>query len=104
MTINIQYHSRSVTNFDSKIRFDYVVKHNGEEKYFVDLLNNDLMKIYDIKNYRKEDFERDGKKMLVLTSNANFHMYYHKQMLSDIQHIEYITADLKEVVAYSKKV
>ena len=86
---------------ESKVVYDYLVSHNGEEKYFIDLLDNDLMKIHDLKYYRKEDYERDGRKVLVLTSNADFHLNFHKQILDHVHHIDYLSIDPKQVVTYA---
>src|SRR5699024_6930418 len=55
----------SNTNFfESNVGFEYVVRYKGEIMYLVDLLDNDLMKMQEIRRYRKEDYERDGKRVL----------------------------------------
>jgi len=65
--------------------FDYVVQHNGQEKYLVNLLDTDLMKVYSLRKYRKETSVQDQGRLLVLTHMQEFH----RQLLKDIHHIEY---------------
>ncbi|RKJ46318.1 hypothetical protein D7X33_34320, partial [Butyricicoccus sp. 1XD8-22] len=87
--------------FETNVGFDYVVRHNGEEMYFVDLLDNDLMKIQEIRRYRKEEYKRDGKRVLALTSSITAHKEFHERMLEDITHIDYLILDPREVVAFA---
>lgn len=87
--------------FESSVKFDYIVRHKGIEKYFVDLLDNDLMKIEEVLRYRKEDYKREGKKVLALTSTAKGHIDLHKKMLGGMRHIEYYTIDPKKVIAFA---
>lgn len=87
--------------FETSVTMDYIVKHNGEEKYFFDLLDNDLMKIDEIKRYRKERYKRDGRKALVLTSPITAHQIFHKKMLGNMQHVEYLVVDPNEVIRFS---
>lgn len=70
---------------------DTVVEHEGEEKYFVNLLDNDLKKIYEIRQYRKEFFEKDGKKVLVYVMDQLRDI--HEELLRDIHHVEYLEGD-----------
>src|SRR5690625_3274465 len=87
--------------FETNIDFDYLVKHNGEEKYFMDMLDNDLMKLRTIGEYRKERYKRDGRKVLVLTSNADFHYNFHKEALKLIKHVEFMPISAKQVVTFA---
>jgi len=41
--------------------------HEGKEKYLVNLLDTDLVKIYNIRQYRKEMYELDGRKVLIIS-------------------------------------
>ncbi|MEN1969679.1 hypothetical protein WMZ97_16575 [Lentibacillus sp. N15] len=102
--LNLLNDTSSKNAFESNTQFDYVVKHNEEEKYFLDLLDNDLMKLEEIKRYRKEDYKRDGKKILALTSTIKSHVDFHKKMLSDIQHIEYLVVNPQEVLAFAQHI
>jgi|SRR5690625_324065 len=91
-------------DFETNIEFDYLVEYNGEEYYFMDLLDNDLMKIRIIEEYRKERYDRDGRKVLALTSKTNFHLEFHKEKLNYIKHIEYLTVDSGKVVAFADEI
>src|SRR5699024_4883397 len=86
---------------ESKVVYDYLVSHNGEEKYFIDLLDNDLMKIHDLKYYRKEDYERDGRKVLVLTSSADVHLNFHKKILHAVHHTDYLRIHPRQVPTHA---
>lgn len=67
---------------------DTVVLHDGEEKYFVNLLDNDLKKIYEIRQYRKEYYETDGRKVLVYVMDQLREI--HEELLKDVHHVEYL--------------
>lgn len=67
-----------------------IVKHNGEEKYFVNLMDTDLRKIYDVKQYRREIYQRTGRKVLVLTHIRS----KHEELLNMIHHVEYLDIDI----------
>lgn len=97
-------HHSNKNVFETNINFDYLVEYQGKQMYFVDLLDNDLMKIEEIRNYRKEQYEHDGRKVLALTSKENFHMDFHKKMLGDISHIDYLTVDARKVVSFASNI
>lgn len=64
-----------------------VVEHEGEEKYFVSLIDNDLVKINNIRNYNTDRYERDGRKVLIATVPQ---LKKHQQaMLKTIHHAEF---------------
>lgn len=75
-----------------------VVRHNGEEKYLVNLLDTDLVKVYNIKQYRKEMYELDGRKVLLVTTPNTRDM--HEQLLEEIHHIDYLEIDSGDLVDY----
>lgn len=86
-------------NTENKL-FDYVVEHEGEEKYLVDLLDTDLMKIHKLSQYRKEHYEHDGRKVLLLS-----HMVEkHKEMLGKILHVEYLSVSPQVLNDYLRSV
>lgn len=76
-----------------------VVKHEGEEKFLINLLDNDLKKIYQIKNYRKEHYETDGRRVLVVTHMKETH----KELLQYIHHIDYLEIDYSEIQEYTTR-
>lgn len=87
--------------FETNIQFDYLVEYDGEEMYMMDLLGNDLMKIEELRYYRKEEYNRDGRKVLVLTSTTEFHKDLHKQLLGDLNHINYLFVDLNQKISFA---
>lgn len=74
----------------------HIVEHNGEEKFFVNLIDTDLKKISDINLYHVEDYEKDGRKVLVLTHIRDIHERY----LNDIHHLEYLEVNPNQVINY----
>lgn len=74
---------------------DTVVWHEGEEKYFVNLLDTDLKKIFNLLRYRKEKYAEDGRKLLVLSQIA-----FHKELLEEIRHIDYLETGPNQVMSY----
>lgn len=75
--------------------FDRLVEHNGEEKYLVSLLDTDLMKVYSLKRYRKETFDQDQRRILILTHMKEFH----KELLKDVHHLDYEEVHPNEIQA-----
>ncbi|MEK5069598.1 replication-relaxation family protein [Sporosarcina sp. FSL K6-1508] len=75
-----------------------VVRHNGEEKYLVNLLDTDLVKVYNIKQYRKEMYELDGRKVLIVTTSNTRKM--HEQLLEEIYHVDYLEIDTGDLIDY----
>lgn len=76
-------------NVSYETGLERIVKHNGEEKYLVNLLDNDLKKIYQIKSYRKENYEMDGRRVLVLTNMYSLH----KELLKHVHHVDFLKID-----------
>lgn len=72
-----------------------IVKHQGEEKYLVNLLDSDLIKLFDMHAYRKEQYLLDGRKILAITTNALFRS--HQEILETIQHVELYPIDYREL-------
>lgn len=89
------------THFKSSKKQDglnVVVQQNGgEEKYYVNLLDTDLMKVYNMLQYRKEEYEREGRKLLVITNPQLYPI--HKHILRNIQHIDFLVINTNELIA-----
>ena len=88
------------TSFKSKKAingFDQVVYHHGEEKYLINLLDSDLVKVYNIKNYRKDEYKMDGRKVLVVTE-PNLKVI-HQKLLENIHHVEFFEVTHEEIKA-----
>ena len=75
-----------------------IVRHEGEEKYLVNLLDTDLVKIYNIRQYRKEMYELDGRKVLVITTPMTRHT--HEQLLGEIHHVDFLEIDSGDLIDY----
>lgn len=88
--------------FGVNVDFEYLVKYKGEEFYFMDLLDNDLMKMRTIREYNTDLYKRVGKKVLVLTSYANFHRTLHMKELQAIRHVEFLPLNLNKVVEFAE--
>ncbi len=68
--------------------FHHIVQHNGEEKYFINLLDTDIVKINHVLAYRKDRYMRNGRKVLVLT-HAGLRPT-HERLLKHIHHVEFL--------------
>src|SRR5699024_194082 len=73
-----------------------VVIHENEEKYFVNMLNNNLAMLSTIRSYRKERYELDGRKVLVATNMGEVI----PDLLKDIHHVEYLHIAHAEMTDY----
>jgi len=92
----------NLTQIKSYNGLSTVVRHEGEEKYFVNLLDSDLIKMHDIHSYRKEQYELDGRKMLAITTNALINKQ--QEMLQAIKHIDWYPLDHHEMIDYLSQV
>src|SRR5699024_5194432 len=81
---------------EEPIGLETVVIHEDEEKYFINMLDNDLEKLQTIRNYRKERYELDGRKLLIVTNMGN----RYPNLLEDIHHIDYLHITHEEIVDY----
>lgn len=72
-----------------------IVEYMDEEMYFINLMDSDLKKIFEIRQYRQEKYEKDGRKVLVLSQIPN-----HKEWLSEVHHVEYLTVDHRALASY----
>ncbi|KIL74700.1 hypothetical protein SD78_1769 [Bacillus badius] len=85
-----------------------IVEHNGEEKYFLNLLDTDLSKIFSASQYRKERYEAEGRKLLVLKlkdknieqAKNEEEIEVKKDPFSHIQHVEYIDVTFDQLADY----
>ncbi|KRG13890.1 hypothetical protein ACA30_13200 [Virgibacillus soli] len=75
-----------------------VVWHEGKEKYFVNLLDTDLKKVFNMRQYRKEKYMQDGRHLLVLTQNG-----FHRELLEEIRHVDYLEVHPREVDEYLER-
>lgn len=76
---------------------DCLVTHQGEEKYFVNLVDNDLRKVFELQQYKKEEFEKDGRKVLVYVIHSMKQI--HEEALRNYHHVEYLEVG-KELIDY----
>jgi len=73
-----------------------IVIHEDEEKHFVNMLCNDLTMLQKIRNYRKESYELDGRRVLVVTNMEN----KYPKMLENIHHIDFVDIKREELADY----
>lgn len=95
---DLSFKTSSVSGMKQHDGLKRVVRHNGEEKYLVNLLDTDLVKVYNIKQYRKEMYELDGRKVLVVTTSNTRAL--HEQLLASIHHVDYLEIDTGDLVDY----
>lgn len=88
--------------FETNIDFDYLVRFKDEEMYLVDMLDNDLMKMLAVREYRLERYKQDGRKVLILTSEADFHKQFHESQLGDFYHFKYVSLNLNGITSLAE--
>lgn len=71
--------------------FNQIVQYKGEEKYLMNLLDTDMIKVKHIVKYRKNQYERNGRKVLVVT-HPNIRAI-HETLLKDIHHVEFLEVE-----------
>lgn len=81
---------------EAPMGLETVVIHEDEEKYLVNMLDNDLEKLRTIRNYRKERYEFDGRKVLIVTNMDKVI----PELLEDIHHIDYLHIAYAEMADY----
>jgi len=101
--VDMDNHELVEKNNFTKRRFDYVVRNdyfkaNNEHNdfYLVDMLDNDLTKLRNIANYSDEEYQRDGRKVIVLTTNQPFHKPIHELYIMG-HHFIFHTIKAKDV-------
>ncbi|ALX47715.1 replication-relaxation family protein [Lentibacillus amyloliquefaciens] len=65
-----------------------IVQYQDEEMYFINLLDTDLVKIKHIMQYRKDRYERNGRKVLVLTHPGL--RPKHEELLQHVHHVDFL--------------
>lgn len=94
--------SLEVLKKEAKFRFAIegvtVVIHEGEEKYLINLLDNDLRKIHAIQGYHYDHYNRDGRPVLLLT-NENLSPV-HRNLLRHVHHVDYLSVNAEDFLNY----
>ncbi|MFS0815415.1 winged helix-turn-helix domain-containing protein [Lysinibacillus sp. 1P01SD] len=83
---------------NNRTSFESIINYEGEDFYFVNLLDNDLAKIRHLKQYHKDKFEVDKRKVMILT-NDHFNKM-HKEMLKDYHHMYYLNESVESLMEY----
>lgn len=78
-----------------------IVKHEGEEKYLVNLMDSDFLKINDILSYKADYYQADGRKLLVISPKPLKNI--HQNLLENVHHIDYLTVSFGEIAEYINK-
>lgn len=81
---------------------DTIVEHDGEEKYLVSLLDNNLKTIIDVSRYRKEFYQDDRRKVLLVVptvieeiAQEAFELYHHIEIIS-VRFTQYIANQIRK--------
>lgn len=85
----------SVTPIQNRTPFKWLIRHNGDEKYLVNLLDTDLMKIHDLKRYLTHQYQEDGHRVLIMTHMRD----KHEELLDGAFGIDFQEIDPKEIEA-----
>lgn len=80
-----------------------IVEHRGEEKYFMNLVDMDLKKVFHIQQYHRDDFEQDGRKVLVCALN-NMQVDFYRKLFKNYHHVEILIMDGDEMIDYLSSV
>lgn len=76
-----------------------VVDHKGEEKYLINLLDNDLRKVGAMQGYHYDHFTRDGRRILLLTNDKLYSTHQH--LLRHVHHVDYLKLDVEDFLNYN---
>lgn len=79
-----------------QVDFKTVIEYKNEEYYLVNMIDHNLTNIHFIKNYSKERYLEDGRKILLLHTG----LFDYEKLLSDIHHIEYLSIDGNDLLNY----
>src|SRR5699024_2367300 len=78
--------------------FKTVIEYENNEYYLVSMLDYDLTNLHRIRNYTKERFGTDGRKVLLL-SDSRKNVNYEK-ILGKMDHVEYLYIDVNDFMKY----
>lgn len=85
----------SPTTFMNRINhpegLNQLAHYKNKEVYLVNLLDTDMIKVKHIVKYRKNQYERNGRKVLVIT-HPNIRTI-HEALLKDIHHVEFLEVE-----------
>lgn len=79
-----------------QVGFKTVTEYKNEEYYLVNMVDHNLTNIHFIKNYSKERYLEDGRKIMLLHTG----LFDYEKLLSDIQHILFIKIDGNDLLNY----
>lgn len=79
-----------------QVDFKTIVEYKGTEYYLVSMLDHNLTNLHFIKNYTKERYEQDGRKILLLRTD----LIDYKDYLAGIHHVEYMEVNTNEFMNY----
>lgn len=88
--VGVEYH----TNFE-------IVEYDQEEYYLVNMLNNNLANVHHIKQYTKEKYENDGRKLLIIMDKSTNSVIQYEKLLESVQHAEFIEVSPALLVRYA---
>src|SRR5699024_1749417 len=74
-------HQTVNTHVLSRFQFDCLVRHSGypgEAFYLANVLDNDLSKIKSVRRYDEDRYNEDGRRVLLLTTDNDFHKPIHE--------------------------
>lgn len=66
--------------------------------YLMDMLDNDLMKIRKIQEYRYDRYKLYSRRVLVLTSGVPFHRELHDEFLKSLHHVVFLPLNLDAII------
>jgi len=89
--------------FDYVVRYPKLEQYEGEEFYLANLPDNDLTQIRDVASYSPDEYERDGRRAIILTTKQEFHKDIQEQLVFD-KHIHYQYTKLKLIDKAIKRI
>lgn len=84
-TLSFKTHFKKTYRHDG---LDFVVDHNGEEKYIVNLIDTDLVKVDNIRRYTVDQYMLDKRRVLVVTMPQIIQR--HRELLKNVKHVDYL--------------
>src|SRR5699024_7421579 len=96
----VKIQPETYVNYSTK--FD-LVEYEGKEYYLVNMLNNNLANIHHIKQYTREKYMADGRKLLILVEKSTNGVIQYEKLMESVHHAEFIEISPSMIVEYAHR-
>lgn len=78
-----------------------LVEYEGDEYYLVNMLNNNLANIHHIKQYTREKYMADGRKLLILVEKSTNGVIQYEKLMESVHHTQFIEVSPFMIMEYA---